>query len=157
MKSYKVRREFAGLKEGEILKEDEHGEIRYTFNGTLYWIEPIDFTFLFDGGYIEETGKIAQEVGGEKKEEVKCVHGHDEWQIKKYGCETSLPPQNEWRPKEAERYWYLASWEKPQMTRFTNESFDKEKIEEGNFFRTESAALRAAEEIRNLLKKLPKE
>ena len=212
MKSYKVRREFAGLKEG--------GEVTAKELSRLLVTDTI-LAILLALGFIEETGKIAQEVGGEKKEvesklispmelakklargysvvpstgngyspkepydyfcsikkdgeefdvyiamnplppqekkeEVKCVHDHAEWQIKKYGCETSLPPQNEWRPEEQEIYWYCDSTGRVFGTNNDTTESDNLRIALGNYFRTESAALRAAEEIRNLLKTLPKE
>ena len=229
MKSYIVKKQFAGLKEGTELRQ-EGKCINYKSDDNKFY--PLNLNYALAEiltqhalalGFIEETGKIAQEVGGEneitylmpdgsplfshrnkpagnkcckeclgfaytesnnwycrdsscpchkvggeKKEERrrcdKCrgffaphhiIHS-DQGDGKSYhtACQ---PPQNEWRPKEQEIYWYCDSTGRVFGTNNDTTESDNLRIALGNYFRTESAALRAAEEIRNLLKKLPKE
>ena len=160
MKTYIVLRSFAGLKEGEIL----HNDYQDSDTGLWFSFTPVDRTVLLALGFIEETGKIAQEVGGEKKVEIICPNIKAFGRCAMKGCSYcdkhhfSPPPQNEWRPKEDSDYWYIAGEFKVFSDRYFAFSWmAKTNYKLGNCFKTESAALRAAEEIRNLLKKLPKE
>ena len=156
MKSYIVTKQFAGLKEGEI------------FNGSaspFYFQSYVGGTLrdiLLALGFIEETGKIAQEVGGENEITYLMPDGSPLFSHLNKFCKHFSPylhpaPQNEWRPKVNERYWYVddESFEPGRTTNDTDS--DRLRVALGNAFKTESAALRAAEEIRNLLKTLPKE
>ena len=148
MKSYKILKAFAGLKEGEILKEDDEGEVNYDGpNFGENWMKPHDISFALALGFIEETGKIAQEVGGED-----AFLDPQEFKSPINFPFPPQPPQNEWRPKVAEKVWFFDGI-RPVSVHY-GES-DEELLP--FVFKTESAALRAAEEIRNLLKTLPKE
>ena len=167
MKSYIVKKQFAGLKEGQKMIDDYLGKFQYPNDGELVSIHPHDISFALALGFIEETGKIAQEVGGEENN-IFCAHckkpldtklGNETLTFLHKDCHktTSQPPQNEWRPKIGESYFFVQT--NGAVNEVLNDEceIDTSRFPIGNFFRTESAALRAAEEIRNLLKKLPKE
>ena len=181
MKSYIVTKQFAGLKEGEV-DQIEIGKAINGHSATLAILLALGFieeevgvkkeeishcVKCSDFGNYDMNGKFViscinpscecHKVGGEKKEECACRGTITDTGTphSKERCVAPQPPQNEWRPKAW--YWVVASTGEVNSVLYESDSVDKQFLEFGNYFRTESAALRAAEEIRNLLKTLPKE
>lgn len=65
------------------------------------------------------------------------------------------PPAKKWKPEDCEKIWYVVlDFDMPPFP--YHEEFT-EGYSTFNVFRTKSAALKAAKEVKALLKKLPKE
>ena len=166
-KSYKVLKAFAGLKEGtEIVEEcngsflvGEVGDNKLRLNNIWNGIE---FALLLHCGFIEETGKIAQEVGGEN--EITCLmpDGSPLFSHRNKFCKHFSPylhpaPQNEWRPKKKSTYWYISAELSAYRTDNIGSEFNDISFSTGNCFKTKESCERATEEIKKLLKGLAKE